>query len=152
MNELEKQMEQLEKDMRAEGVSKLKTLKPNNLELVDELKNGTLYTQDVSVFTNKKNKLRPANEAELEVVKKLEADGYVTYFITMERKEYSIVYNFFYVGYDKSRWDVERSALKKYNRQYREPFVYRVETNPKGDNDPIDTLMSKFTTMQINLD
>ena len=156
MDNLDKMAKELEKEMRMEAVQRLKTLKPNNLELAKEFgESGKVYVQDLSIYTSSTNRLREATKAEMDLVHYLENEhGCLPYFMLVETKEIDTIYHLFYVNWDKRQWSVERSSLQKYGKPYSEPYVFFVNAGfrDKDDETHIDTLLSKFTMIQINLD
>lgn len=155
MDDLDKMARELEIEMRKEAVQRLKTIKPNNLDLAEKFdENGTIYVQDISIYAKADNRLRKATKVEMDLVHYLENEhGCLPYFMIVETKEIDTIYHLFYVNWDKSYWSIERSSLQKYGMPYSEPYVFYVNAGFRVEDDetPIRTLFSKFTMIRIDL-
>ena len=160
MDDLDKLVNELIEEMKDEAAQRLKTIKPDHLSLAEQFrKDGTVYVQDISTYVDDKDRLRKANQAEMGVVRYMEDEqGNLPYFIVKYSGEYetaySTIYYFFYVSYDKRNWSIERSSIQKYGKHYIEPYIFEVNAGIRTKDDderPIDTLLSKFTRIEIAL-
>lgn len=152
MNKFKEFLNKLEKNMNQEAILRLKIVKPNNHELIEEYKKGNIYVQDISLTSKNRNKLRKTNKAENEVIDIMKEEGNLPYLILVNNKPETTLYYFLFVGYDKNDWNLERSELQLYDRGYRNPRVWEIDVGIREDDEPINTMFTRYTKIQINLD
>lgn len=156
---LNKEIKELEAEMRQEAVRRLKTMEPDDFNLAGQFeKDGTVYVQDTSVNPKREGPcIRRANKAEMDVVHFMEDEqGNLPYFIIKtDTVRFETLYFFLYVGYDKRNWELEGSAIREmFGRKYVEPRIFEVNAGIRPDDDerPIDLLNSRFTTIKYYVD
>lgn len=159
MDDLDRKARELEAEMRKEAVRRLQMIKPGNPTLAEEFRaDGTIYVQDISIYTEERCRFRKANKQEMDVVRYMEDEqGNLPYFIIVDASNAAsmsgVVYYFLYVSYDKNSWRLECSSYQKYGMTIVEPYVYEVRAGfrTRDDESPINTLFSKFTYLTFNL-
>lgn len=155
MDNFDKMARELEAEMREEAARRLKAIKPNHPALVEQFRaNGTIHVQDASAYVKVSDGFRNANRQEMDVVRYMEDEqGNLPYFIIRILAEYETIYYFLYVSYDKRNWRTDHYSYQKYGENLVETSIFEVHAGFREETDerPINTLLSKFTSITFDL-